>query len=77
MTGGLRLSLEAQAQRSGRDYSEGRSSDAHLRSRHPLGERVAGIDAGTKMADPLLDGRKPVSSVTCLTDTLGDRGRSS
>jgi arylsulfatase A-like enzyme len=34
---------------------------------------VAHIDVGTKMPDPLLDGTKPASSVTYLTDTLGDR----
>jgi arylsulfatase A-like enzyme len=34
---------------------------------------VAGIDVGTNMPDPLLDGIKPASSVTYLTDTLGDR----
>ena len=31
------------------------------------------IDVGTNMPDPLLDGMKPASSVTYLTDTLGDR----
>jgi arylsulfatase A-like enzyme len=34
---------------------------------------VAHIDVGTDMPDPLLDGMKPASSVTYLTDTLGDR----
>ena len=34
---------------------------------------VAHIDVGTELPDPLLDGTKPVSSVTYLTDTLGDR----
>jgi len=34
---------------------------------------VAHIDPGTNMPDPLLDGMKPASSVTYLTDTLGDR----
>ncbi len=34
---------------------------------------VASIDVGTNLPDPLLDGVKPVSSVTYLTDTLGDR----
>jgi arylsulfatase A-like enzyme len=34
---------------------------------------VAGIDVGTNLPDPLLDGMKPASSVTYLTDTLGDR----
>jgi arylsulfatase A-like enzyme len=35
--------------------------------------KVASIDAGTNMPDPLLDGMKPASTVTYLTDTLGDR----
>ena len=34
---------------------------------------VGHIDVGTDMPDPLLDGLKPASSVTYLTDTLGDR----
>ena len=34
---------------------------------------VAHIDVGTNLPDPLLDGMKPASSVTYLTDTLGDR----
>jgi len=34
---------------------------------------VADIDVGTNLPDPLLDGTKPVSSVTYLTDALGDR----
>ena len=34
---------------------------------------VAHIDPGTNMPDPLLDGMKPASLVTYLTDTLGDR----
>jgi arylsulfatase A-like enzyme len=34
---------------------------------------VADIDVGTNMPDPLLDGMKPASSVTYLTDALGDR----
>jgi arylsulfatase A-like enzyme len=34
---------------------------------------VADIDIGTDLPDPLLDGMKPASSVTYLTDTLGDR----
>jgi len=36
---------------------------------------VDDIDAGTKRPDPLLDGTKPASSVTYLTDALGDRAR--
>jgi len=35
--------------------------------------RVAGIDVGTDMPDPLLDGMNPAPSLTYLTDTLGDR----
>jgi arylsulfatase A-like enzyme len=35
--------------------------------------KVGGIDVGTGLPDPLLDGTKPASSVTYLTDTLGDR----
>ena len=35
--------------------------------------KVSDVDVGTSMADPLLDGMKPVASVTYLTDTLGDR----
>ena len=31
------------------------------------------IDVGTDLPDPLLDGMKPVPSVTYLTDSLGDR----
>jgi len=34
---------------------------------------VASTDVGTNLPDPLLDGFEPVSSVTYLTDTLGDR----
>jgi arylsulfatase A-like enzyme len=34
---------------------------------------VADIDVGTNLPDPLLDGMKPASSVTYLTDSLGDR----
>lgn len=34
---------------------------------------VAHINPSTKMPDPLLDGMQPVSSVTYLTDALGDR----
>ena len=34
---------------------------------------VADTDPGTNMPDPLLDGMKPASSVTYLTDALGDR----
>ena len=34
---------------------------------------VAHIDVGTNLPDPLLDGMTPASSVTYLTDTLGDR----
>ena len=34
---------------------------------------VAHIDVGTNIPDPLLDGTKPASSVTYLTDTLRDR----
>ncbi len=34
---------------------------------------VAGTDVGTKLPDPLMDGMTPASSVTYLTDTLGDR----
>jgi arylsulfatase A-like enzyme len=34
---------------------------------------AAYVDVGTHLPDPLLDGRKPVSSVTYLTDALGDR----
>jgi arylsulfatase A-like enzyme len=34
---------------------------------------VAHIDVGTEVPDPLVDGMKPASSVTYLTDTLGDR----
>ena len=34
---------------------------------------VAGVDVGTNMPDPLLDGMKPAPPVTYLTDTLGDR----
>lgn len=34
---------------------------------------VAGIDVGTGMPDPLLDGMTPASSGTYLTDALGDR----
>ena len=34
---------------------------------------VPHIDPGTNLPDPLLDGMKPASSVTYLTDTLGDR----
>jgi arylsulfatase A-like enzyme len=34
---------------------------------------VAHTDVGTNLPDPLLDGMKPASSVTYLTDTLGDR----
>ena len=35
--------------------------------------KVVDTDPGTKMPDPLLDGLKPASSVTYLTDALGDR----
>ena len=35
--------------------------------------KVSDVDVGTSMADPLLDGMKPVASVTYLTDMLGDR----
>jgi hypothetical protein len=35
--------------------------------------KVSDVDVGTSMADPLLDGMKPVVSVTYLTDMLGDR----
>ena len=35
--------------------------------------KIAHIDVGTNMPDPLLDGMKPASSVTYLTDALGDR----
>ena len=34
---------------------------------------VAGTDRGTDLPDPLVDGTKPVASVTYLTDALGDR----
>ena len=34
---------------------------------------VAHTDVGTNLPDPLLDGMTPASSVTYLTDTLGDR----
>ena len=34
---------------------------------------VADTDPGTGLADPLLDGTKPVATVTYLTDALGDR----
>lgn len=34
---------------------------------------VADTDPGTGLADPLLDGTRPVASVTYLTDALGDR----
>jgi arylsulfatase A-like enzyme len=34
---------------------------------------VADTDVGTDLPDPLVDGMKPVSSVTYLTDELGDR----
>jgi len=34
---------------------------------------VASTDVGTNMPDPLLDGMKPASSVTYLTETLADR----
>ena len=34
---------------------------------------VTDIDVGTGMADPILDGLTPTSSVTYLTDALGDR----
>jgi len=34
---------------------------------------IAHIDPGTNVPDPLLNGTKPASSVTYLTDTLGDR----
>jgi arylsulfatase A-like enzyme len=34
---------------------------------------VADTDPGTDLPDPLLDGTKPVASVTYLTDALGDR----
>jgi arylsulfatase A-like enzyme len=35
--------------------------------------RVDSIDVGTDLPDPLLDGMKPVTSVTYLTEALGDR----
>lgn len=35
--------------------------------------RVASTDVGTNLPDPLMDGLTPVSSVTYLTDALGDR----
>jgi len=34
---------------------------------------VSDTDPGTNLPDPLVDGTKPVASVTYLTDTLGDR----
>ena len=34
---------------------------------------VSHVDPGTGLPDPLLDGTKPVTSVTYLTDELGDR----
>jgi arylsulfatase A-like enzyme len=35
--------------------------------------KVTGTDPGTDLPDPLVDGTKPVASVTYLTDALGDR----
>ena len=35
--------------------------------------KVSDTDPGTNLPDPLVDGTKPVASVTYLTDTLGDR----
>jgi arylsulfatase A-like enzyme len=35
--------------------------------------KVAHVDVGTNVPDPLLDGLKPASSLTYLTDTLADR----
>jgi arylsulfatase A-like enzyme len=43
-----------------------------LGAEHPY-LTVASTDVGTNLPDPLVDGMTPVSSLTYLTDTLGDR----